>query len=106
MGIWDWLFDWVRFEGSNDLIANEKWVIGSSQHTQTKHLLKVTPQDTYSYVTIERKRVDDQVTTPIKCFSGNDGYTDFGMIWLLLIAVETFESDNDKFMIQRSRELL
>lgn len=42
----------------------------------------------------------------IQHYSGNDGYTDFGMIWLLLIAVENFESDNDKFMVQRGRELL
>ena len=50
--------------------------------------------------------MDDQATIPIKCYGGNDDYTDFGMIWLLLIAVENFESNNDKFMVQRSRELL
>lgn len=48
--------------------------------------------------------MDDQFQQNVN--GGNDDFTDFGMIWLLLIAVETFESDNDKFMVQRNRELL
>ena len=55
MGIWNWLSDWVRFEGSNYLIASETWAFGSSQHTETKHLFKVTSEDTCNYMTIERK---------------------------------------------------
>lgn len=49
--------------------------------------------------------LEGQVAIPIQCYRGNDYYTDFGIIWQLHIAIASFESDNDKFMVQRSREL-
>lgn len=52
MGIWDWVSDWLFEGGGNDPTAKGKWVIiGRSQHTETKHLLAVTSEDTCNCVT-------------------------------------------------------